>query len=830
VLPLAVALVAGFGVAAQAASSVVHTTMPTIVPSTATPDVTDGEVETIVKIGNKVIIGGTFTSAAEHGSDVTVPRANIMAFDATTGVIDNSFVPSVNGEVTALLPGIAPDTVYIAGYFNTVNGVTRQKVALLNTIDGSLVTGFKVAGTSAAVNDLALVGNRLYLGGIFTEVGNVAHVGLATVDATTGKLDPYMNIQLQGHHNWNGTGAKAATGVERFDTSPDGTKLVVVGNFKTVDGTDHDQAVMIDISTPDNATIANWQTNRYDDACARNAFDDWVRDVAFSPDGSYFVIVGTGAGFSGTLCDAAARWETNTTGSLLRETWVDYTGGDTLLSVAITGDAVYVGGHQRWMNNSLGRDSLRAGAVARPGLAALDPVSGMPLKWNAGRNSRGNGARALYATDDGLYVGSDTDYIGNFQYTRKKIAFFPLVGGYTPMNTNVAGLPANVYFPKTGVAQTPVLFRINVGGALVPANDGGIDWADDTATNSPYRLTGGGTTIVNFANQITATDPALPIDAPLDLFNSQRRDQASTPDMQWNFPAQVGVHLKVKLFFAERQWPAPAIGARVFNITIDNVLVADHLDITAENGWNVATDREYLVTSDGNVDIDFSAVAGLPMLSAIEIDNLDNTPQVGIGKRSYDGVTAGPAVDAGAADGTVWTNARGAFWVGNKLFYAMNDNNTYVRTFDGTDFGAQLLLNPYSDPTWDGVPTGSGTTTYDGLKSSFYSEIPSLRAMWYQNGRLFYAISGQQSLFWRWFSPDSGVIGADRFTVSGSSGFNSVAGTLFASGGYLYFSKTDGKLYRIAWNGLQTSGSSVAVSGPGIDAATWNGSMAFLAP
>ena len=71
-----------------------------------------------------------------------------------------------------------------------------------------------------------------------------------------------------------------------------------------------------------------------------------MRDVDFSPDGSYFVVAATGAGFPGTLCDSAARLDTAVTGQTVEPVWVAYTGQDTLLSVAVTDTAVYVGGHQ----------------------------------------------------------------------------------------------------------------------------------------------------------------------------------------------------------------------------------------------------------------------------------------------------------------------------------------------------------------------------------------------------------------------------------------------------------------------------------------------------
>jgi hypothetical protein len=155
--------------------------------------------------------------------------------------------------------------------------------------------------------------------------------------------------------------------------------------------------------------------------------------VDFSPDGSYFVIVTTG-GPNGTtgLCDAAARFETGNVSSTVQPTWINFTGGDTLYSVAATGPAVYVGGHQRWLNNPLGRDSAGPGAVERPGIGAIDPVTGLALPWNPTK-SREHGTMALYATPTGLWVGSDGANFGHEEHAG--IGFAPLNPGPTPDTT-----------------------------------------------------------------------------------------------------------------------------------------------------------------------------------------------------------------------------------------------------------------------------------------------------------------------------------------------------------------------------------------------------------
>jgi hypothetical protein len=816
-----------------AAAAPDHTTLVKTVPSTASPDIMDGAVDAIYDAGTKIIAVGDFTRVQNRGTDTDLTRNYVLAFDKATGTVDTAFAPTVDNEVYAVVAGPTAGTVFIAGKFNTVNGVTRRKVALLNVATGALVTSFAGPAFNGLVNDIALVGGRLLVGGIFTTAGNTTpRGGLASLNANTGAVDGYLTTALTEHHNYDGvSGANSGVGASKLAVAPNGSKLVVIGNFKKADGVLHDQIVTFDLGATA-ATVADWNTSRYSPRCAWWAFDTYVRDVAYAPDSSYFVVVSTGAPNGGTLCDAAARWESGATGTDLQPTWVDYTGGDTFLAVGISEQAVYVGGHFRWLNNSFGGDTAQAGAVGRASIAALDPRSGLPMSWNPGRNPRGVGVTELLVTPSGLWVGSDTSWIGNFQYRRERIAFFPLAGGAAPHPTTTATLPGNVY--AAGVpAPTNVLYRVNAGGPALAATDAGPDWAEDSNGNpSPYH--NAGSSAAGFA-PVGSVDATVPAGAPTALYADERYDSGGAPEMSWQFPVPAGTEVEVRLYLANRYDGTAAAGSRVFDVSLDGTVVLDDLDLSGTVGHNVGTMRAFTVVSDGSVDIDFGHVVENPLVDGVEIVKT-GPPPAGTGDevqvRAYDGAGAiGPVSPVANPDNTAWSTARGGFWVGGTFFYGMN-GALWRRTFDGATFGAPTQVDPYHDAYWDQVTTGSGPAdqTYAGVTPNFYAEIPNVTAMFYTAGRLYYTLSGQGGLFWRWFTPDSGVVGADKFTVAGVAGLADTGGLLL-SGGTLYkVNRSTGELTATDWANGAPTGAFTVRSGPALDGVDWRAKAVFVGP
>jgi hypothetical protein len=462
----AVALATLPAIAAHAVQTA-QSTLVSPVPVKTTPAVNDGAVRAIVQIGNTIYLGGTFSSVTSYGSTTAVTRNDILAFDATTGVISTTFLPTLNGPVDALVAAPDGQSIYVGGEFSSVNGVATKSLTRLNVSNGAVATGFKTVAINGNVLDLRLSNNRLFIGGNFTKVATHTQSVLATLNAATGAFDPFQSLAFSGTHHGG------STSLQKMDITPDGSKLVAIGNFTSVGGVSHDQVVMLNL-TGASAALQNWTTTFYTANCA-SAFNSYMRDLDISPDGSYMVISTTGAyGGSASPCDSTTRWEMNATGTQTF-TWLANTGGDTTYAVAITGTAVYTGGHFRWQNNSFAGDKPGAGAVARTGIAALDPANGLPLDWNPGR-TRGVGVFDILATSTGLWVGSDTNQFDGF--TRPRIVFVPLAGGKAVPSTATQQLPGEVYL---GGAVGDSLSKVAFTGTSTSGNttlaSGGVSWS-----------------------------------------------------------------------------------------------------------------------------------------------------------------------------------------------------------------------------------------------------------------------------------------------------------------------------------------------------------------
>ena len=124
-------------------------------------------------------------------------------------------------------------------------------------------------GTEQEVNEVVVRGSRLYVGGAFTSVksGSVTSTRsvLAALDTTSGAVLASVDVPFTGVYDPTTNDGGGTTNIARFDISPDGTKLVALGNFSTVGGLPRSQVAMLDVGGA-TASVSSWSTDRYDRA------------------------------------------------------------------------------------------------------------------------------------------------------------------------------------------------------------------------------------------------------------------------------------------------------------------------------------------------------------------------------------------------------------------------------------------------------------------------------------------------------------------------------------------------------------------------------------
>ena len=404
-------LILAVTVSGSASAGTRHRAVVTENPANVTPNVIDDAVvahtaiHAFAQVGDTMYAGGTFRSVARAGQTTRAyTRYNIMSFNASTGAM-TSFAPNINGPVWAIQS--SGSSLYVAGAFTHVNGVARRGVVKLNPTTGAVDRAFNAGLRRGNVNDMHISGRRLVIGGSFPKV-------LMALNLTKGANTGYIDIPITGTLAKNA----GATDVYRFSIDPAGSRLVAIGNFTTVSGRARSRAFMLNLGRT-SASLNRWYYEHLKNPCRSDRMPAYLRGVDFSPNGRYFVLVSTGfipraGGENRDICDAAAKFST-TIKRPARPVWINYTNGDTLHSVVVTGAAVYVQGHMRWLDN---------GAVAREGIGAIGPTSGRALRWNPGK-TRAVGGKVLYATSAGLWVGSDGARFAGER--RDNIAFCPLL-------------------------------------------------------------------------------------------------------------------------------------------------------------------------------------------------------------------------------------------------------------------------------------------------------------------------------------------------------------------------------------------------------------------
>ncbi|MEP7027307.1 MAG: FlgD immunoglobulin-like domain containing protein [Candidatus Eisenbacteria bacterium] len=344
----------------------------------------DGAVRVIRAFGNTIptiYVGGDFQNIAGNS------RPHLAAFQGTTL---RSFNPAPDGSVVEL--ALSGSTLFIGGYFQSVDHALRGYAAGISTSTGTVVAWDAAAGN--VVRAFAQSGSTMWIGGDFTTIGALARSNLAAIDlaggaATTwnpGTSGPVYALEAiagwlyaggqfvalggQGHLNIgrvdvNGT---ADTGwipntnlpvyaIAGRSLAPSGNVIYLGGPFTTCMGPPRNHLAAVSDAVP--AVLSAWNPNAGSPGDVRTlAIDD-----SYVYAGGYFTSLG------GQAIGGVGRVDFNG----LVSPWNSHT-TQPIQGITLTPTTVYIG--YGGVNNLPGGPRI--------GVAELDKATALSTAWNPG--------------------------------------------------------------------------------------------------------------------------------------------------------------------------------------------------------------------------------------------------------------------------------------------------------------------------------------------------------------------------------------------------------------------------------------------------------------
>jgi hypothetical protein len=400
---------------AAAATGPVSATPAAGTPQLATTGTTE-QIRQLVDCGGTMYAVGTFTQISQGATTFT--RNNVFSFSDTAPFMVTSWNPNVNGTVNTIAFNGSCTDAYIGGKFTMVGSAAVKNIAEINATTGAVVAAFK-SNASGQVESILAAKGHLLTGGFFKGInGSSADPYYASLNPATGKDDGYLSLAVSGHYVY--TGAKTNnTEIYNQQLSPSGNSVLVEGDFTSVGGVARQQIFMLGLGASQ-GTVSAWNSAQFSQFCATNR-PFYIQSAAWSPDGSEVYIADTGKNphnwnhtFPLTgLCSVVAAFPATQSGGLSPD-WINYTGCDSLYSVAADSSAVYAGGDERWADNASGCNHPGTGSVNAPGMGGFTPgASGGTLLENSGNSAglysraRGLGADDMLLTGTGLWIASD---------------------------------------------------------------------------------------------------------------------------------------------------------------------------------------------------------------------------------------------------------------------------------------------------------------------------------------------------------------------------------------------------------------------------------------
>jgi len=358
----------------------------------------DGLVDSLAISSNTLFVTGTFTGIGG------VPRESLASIDLPSGMVtawNPSPMPPLqslgNFYVSHSFPLLVKgDRLFVGGSFTNISGQTRSGAASFDLATGG-VTPWNPYAIAGQVTSLAAQGNRAYIGGFFRSVNGVPRRGLAALDETTGVATSWQPSVI-------GTVADTfgAFGTVRA-MAVNGQTLYLGGNFTQVGALPRTNLAAVEMTT---GQVTDWNPG------ANGA----VSTLALGGTRVY-----VGGGLNGGFTVVANQSRTNLAA-------IDFDGIIAPWDPAVSGrvEAMLVAGNTIYVGGSFNA----IGGIPRTSLAAVDAQTGGVTSFSPAFQAA---ARAWYVY--GLAFKDGALFTAGFGVPSLAQPWFPYLASWNPTNS-----------------------------------------------------------------------------------------------------------------------------------------------------------------------------------------------------------------------------------------------------------------------------------------------------------------------------------------------------------------------------------------------------------
>ena len=348
----------------QPPAGVVSATPVTNTPHLATTTSTTEQIRQLVQCGGNMYAVGTFSTIRKGSSSFA--RTDIFSFSASAPYTVTSWAPKVVGSTNTGRDRYGRDQLHRLRERQMLGRLHRRPLHVRSTAPACPTSPRSApapATSSAAfahsanggVNTLAAVEGAPAGGRQLHADQRRQHPVHGQPEPATGKSDGFLNLSIKGSQVYN------------QQVSHGGNLDLVEGVFSSVGGVTRHQMFMLNVGGT-RATVTGWYSPDFNGAAssrsgpARRPGRRMTRPSTWhdrlSPAG------GSNQRTADRDCDVALAYPA--TQASVAHRWINYTGCDSLYSVAADTRAAYFGGHERYSMNQQACDTLGPARLQRP--------------------------------------------------------------------------------------------------------------------------------------------------------------------------------------------------------------------------------------------------------------------------------------------------------------------------------------------------------------------------------------------------------------------------------------------------------------------------------